>query len=268
MNEQALQDHYVKVNDVNTRYWVAGSEGPVVLLIHGIGCAVDSWILNINAIAQKHRVYALDLVGFGKSDKPEIDYSFATFAKFVKDFMVTQNIEKASLIGWSLGGGTSLQFAIDFPEKLDKLVLLASAGVGKEIHLMFRMSSIPLIGKLLSRPSKKGTARLLKECVFDNTLITDELVDLYYQFAALPGGHDAWLATLRGGVNFGGVKKEILQNFLDVNCSQQVSAHIVQCFEMKDPSVQLGLNRFREHRRFRARSGAIFWIHTTLQEQS
>jgi 4,5:9,10-diseco-3-hydroxy-5,9,17-trioxoandrosta-1(10),2-diene-4-oate hydrolase len=213
MNEITLQDQYVKVNNVNTRYWVAGSEGPVVILIHGIGCAVDSWVLNINAIAQEYRVYALDLVGFGKSDKPEIDYSFSNFAKFVKDFMGTQNIDRASLVGWSLGGGTSLQFAIDFPDKLDKLVLLNSVGLGKEIHLMFRMSSIPLIGKLLSRPSKKGTARLLKECVFNNALITDELVDLYYQFAASPGGHDAWLATLQGGVNFGGVKNEILQNF-------------------------------------------------------
>jgi len=213
MNEKTLQDHYIKVGDVNTRYWVAGSEGPVVILIHGIGCAVDSWILNINALAQKHRVYALDLVGFGKSDKPEIDYSFANFAKFIRDFMETQNIDRASLVGWSFGGGFSLQFAIDFPDKLDKLVLSNSVGLGKEIHLMFRMSSIPLIGKLLSRPSKKGTARLLKESVFEHALITDELVDLFYQYAALPGGHDAWLATVRGCVNFGGVKKEILQNF-------------------------------------------------------
>jgi len=213
MNKETLQDHYIKVNDVNTRYWAAGSGGPVVILIHGIGCAVESWELNIHELAKNNRVYALDLVGFGRSDKPKIDYSFSVFAGFVKDFMMTQNIDRASLIGWSLGGGTSLQFAIDFPDKLEKLVLLASVGLGKEIHLMFRMSSIPLIGKLLSRPSRKGLTRFFKECVFDHSLLTDEFVDFYYQLAASPGGHDAWLATLRNGVNFGGVKKDILQNF-------------------------------------------------------
>jgi 4,5:9,10-diseco-3-hydroxy-5,9,17-trioxoandrosta-1(10),2-diene-4-oate hydrolase len=215
MTEQTPQDEYVKVGEVNTRYWTQGSEGSTVILIHGIGCAVDSWVLNINTIAQKHRVYAIDLVGFGRSDKPTVEYSLPLFAEFVKDFMEVQNIDRASLVGWSLGGGVSLQFAIQFPDKLDKLILLTSVGFGKEIHLMFRMASIPIIGKLLSRPSKKGTARLLKECVFDPAIVTDEVVDLYYQLAASPGGHEAWLATLRRAVSFSGVKKDTIQTFRD-----------------------------------------------------
>jgi 4,5:9,10-diseco-3-hydroxy-5,9,17-trioxoandrosta-1(10),2-diene-4-oate hydrolase len=213
MADQTSQDKYVKVGEVNTRYWVQGSQGLTVILIHGIGAAVDSWAFNINALAQKHRVYAIDLVGFGRSDKPSVEYSLPFFAQFVKDFMETQNIDRPSLVGWSLGGGVSLQFAIQFPERLDKLILLDSMGFGRETHLMFRLSSIPWIGKMLSRPSKKGTARLLKECVFDHTLITDEIVDLYYQFAALPGGHEAWLATLCSNASFSGIKKEVIQAF-------------------------------------------------------
>jgi pimeloyl-ACP methyl ester carboxylesterase len=215
MADQTPQDEYVKVGEVNSRYWVQGSQGSTVILIHGIGAAVDSWAFNINALAQKHRVYAIDLVGFGRSDKPSVEYSLPFFAQFVKDFMETQNIDHASLIGWSLGGGVSLQFAIQFPERLNKLILLDSMGFGREMHFMFRLSSIPLIGKMLSRPSKKGMARFFKECVFDHTLITDEIVELYYQFAALPGGHAAWLTTLCSNASFSGIKKEVIQAFQD-----------------------------------------------------
>lgn len=212
MTEQRPQDKYVKVGEVNVRYWVQGSQGSTVILIHGIGAAVDSWAFNINVLAKKHRVYAMDLVGFGLSDKPVVEYSLPFFSKFISDFMEKQNIDRANLVGWSFGGGFILQFAIDFPDKLDKLILSSSIGFGKEIHLMFRMSSIPLIGKLLSRPSRKGIAWLLKESVYMPDIVTDELVDLYYQFATLPGGHEAWLAIVRDCVNFGGVKKIILQN--------------------------------------------------------
>jgi 4,5:9,10-diseco-3-hydroxy-5,9,17-trioxoandrosta-1(10),2-diene-4-oate hydrolase len=186
-----------------------------VILIHGIGAAVDSWASNINALAEKHRVYAIDLVGFGRSDKPSVEYSLPFFAQYVKDFMETQNIDRASLIGWSLGGGVCLQFAIQFPERLDKLILLDSMGFGRETHLMFRLSAIPFVGNILSRPSKKGTVRFLKECVFDNTLITDEIVELYYQFSALPGAHAAWLNAVCSNASFGGVKKEVIQAFQD-----------------------------------------------------
>lgn len=215
MADQTPQDKYIQVGEVKSRYWVQGSQGSTVILIHGIGAAVDSWVSNIEALSQKHRVYAIDLVGFGRSDKPSVDYSLPFFAQFVKDFMEVQNINRASLVGWSLGGGVSMQCAIQFPEKLGKLILLDSMGFGRETHLMFRLSSIPWIGKILSRPTKKGTARLLKECVFDHTLITDEIVDLYYQFAALPGGHAAWLATLCSNASFGGIKKEVIQVFQD-----------------------------------------------------
>ena len=216
MADQTPQDKYVKVGEVNSRYWASGSQGSTVILIHGIGAAVDSWAFNINALAQKHRVYAIDLVGFGRSDKPSVEYSLPFFAQFVKDFMEVQNIDRASLVGWSLGGGVSMQCAIQFPEKIDKLILVDSIGFGREAHFMFRLSSIPWIGKTLSRPTKKGTALLLKACVFDHTLITDEIVDLYYQIAALPGAHEAFLAYLRSNANFlGSFKKEVIQAFHD-----------------------------------------------------
>lgn len=216
MADQTPQDEYVKVGKIKSRYWVQGSQGSTVILIHGIGAMVESWVSNIEALSQKHRVYAIDLVGFGRSDKPSVDYSLPFFAQFVKDFMEVQNIDRASLVGWSLGGGVSMQCAIQFPEKLDKLIIVDSIGFGRETFWMFRLSSIPWIGKILSRPSKKGTALLLKACVFDHTLITDEIVDLYYQFAALPGGHAAFLATVRSLANFlGTFKKEVVQAFQD-----------------------------------------------------
>ena len=216
MADQTPKDEYVKIGKIKSRYWVQGSQGSTVILIHGIGAMVESWVSNIEVLSQKHRVYAIDLVGFGHSDKPSVDYSLPFFAQFVKDFMEAQNIDRASLVGWSLGGGVSMQCAIQFPEKLEKLILLDSIGFGRETFWVFRLSSIPLIGKILSRPTKKGTTLLLKACVFDHTLITDEIVDLYYQFAALPGGHAVFLATLRSLADFlGTFKKEVVQAFQD-----------------------------------------------------
>jgi len=209
------KDQYMKVNGINTRFWSMGEAGTSVILIHGIGGYVEMWENNIESLSQKHRVYALDLPGFGRSDKPNIPYSFPFISKFVLDFMEALEIERASLIGNSMGGGISLQVAIQFPDKVDKLVLVNSAGLGKELTIMFRLASLPLIGWLLSRPSRKGVRKILHECVYDKSLITDDFAERGYQIAALPGAHKAFLIALRSSVTLGGLTEEVLNIFLD-----------------------------------------------------
>ena len=84
---QTSQDQYVKVGQIETRFWALGDEGTTVIMIHGIGGSVENWSLSIDALAQHHRVYAIDLAGFGRSDKPPVSFTFSYGAQFVNDFM-------------------------------------------------------------------------------------------------------------------------------------------------------------------------------------
>ena len=215
MSTETPRDQYTKVGQINTRFWTLGDEGATVLLIHGIGGSIEDWMLNANALAKDYRVYAVDLVGSGHSDKPLVAYSLSYLAKFVKDFMEAQKIDKASLIGHSLGGGVCLQFTIQFPDKIDKLVLVNSAGLGKEVSLMLRLPTLPVIGELLTRPSRKGTASFLKECVHDPAVITDELIEFSYSLAAMPGAQKSFLSTVRTLGNFRGIRKDVLSSIVD-----------------------------------------------------
>ena len=215
MSVQTPQDQYIKVGDINTRFWTSGDEGTAVVLLHGIGDAVETWQSNISALGEHHRVYALDMVGFGRSDKPPTQPSLPFAAQFVSDFMEAQHIERASIVGNSMGGAISLQFATQFPDKLEKLVVESGATLGKGVATFFRLFSIPLIGELLTRPSRWGTAWLLKQVAFDPALITDELVELYYQLSKLPGAQKSFLSTLRVGVNFSGQRPRFVRPIVD-----------------------------------------------------
>jgi pimeloyl-ACP methyl ester carboxylesterase len=215
MEEKTPEDQYVKVGNINTRFRTAGDKGTTVILVHGIGDAVETWDSNINVLAEHHRIYALDMVGFGRSDKPLVQPSLPFGAQFVSDFMETQHIERASLVGNSMGGAISLQFALQFPDKLEKLILEDSAALGTGIATFFRVFSIPVVGELVFRPSRRGTAWLLKQLVYDPALITDEIVELYYQLATLPRAQKSFLSTLRVGVNILGQRPRFVSSIVD-----------------------------------------------------
>lgn len=215
MSTAMPQDRYVGVGQINTRYWALGEKGTAVIFVHGLGASVEDWAPNVSALAENHRVYAIDLVGCGRTDKPAVEPSLSYGARFIRDFMGTLHIDRASLIGNSMGGAVSLEFAIRFPDYLQKLVLVDGAGLGRELHLMFRLSTVPLIGEWLTRPSRKGTAQLLKECVYEPALVTDEWVERSYQLSALPGAQKALLSMLRVGANFRGVRDHLVRHYLD-----------------------------------------------------
>jgi 4,5:9,10-diseco-3-hydroxy-5,9,17-trioxoandrosta-1(10),2-diene-4-oate hydrolase len=215
MSIQAVQDQYMQVGQIRTRFWTVGDEETIVVLIHGIGSSMEYWIHNIHTLAKHHRVYAMDLVGNGRSDKPAAPYSFPYFAQFVNDFLQAQNIDRVSLIGNSMGGGVALQFTLQFPDKVEKLVLVDSAGLGREVSLFFRLPTLPLVGKWLTRPRREGTAQLMREAFYDPALITDELVDFNYQMSTLPGAQGAILSTLRRNITLRGVQDHIWRAIVD-----------------------------------------------------
>ncbi len=207
---QLPKDQFDKVGSINTRYWSIGKEGIVVILVHGLGGFAENWMFNIKVLAKHFRVFTLDLVGFGKTDKPKAPYTYIYFAKFLNDFMKKMQIKKAIFIGHSLGGGTILQFALDFPDKVKKLVIISSAGLGTEAFGIFKIMSLPIIGELLTRPSRKGVAKLLKELVYDKTVIQDEIIELWYQMSCIPEAQKAFLKTNRATTNLFGYKPKVV----------------------------------------------------------
>jgi pimeloyl-ACP methyl ester carboxylesterase len=117
MNPLVPKDQYIKAGEINTRYW------STVILIHGLGASAEIWMHNVDALAKQHRVYVPDLAGFGRSDKPVSSFTHLDYTYFVDDFIKALNIEQASLVGQSLGGGITLQYALQFPLRVQKLVL-------------------------------------------------------------------------------------------------------------------------------------------------
>jgi pimeloyl-ACP methyl ester carboxylesterase len=212
---QAPQDQYLKIGNINTRFWAAGDKGPPVILIHGLGGSVENWVNNMEPLALRHRVYALDLRGFGRTDKTPIIHDMNELWQFIHDFMGVQHIEKASLVGNSLGGGLALALAHNSPDKVDKLVLVDTAGMGSDVIIDFKLVSIPVLGELLSRVTRKSTARLWRKIVFDPSLVTEELVEETYKLATLPGAHKALLATLRAGIGIRGQRAYLVRQVLD-----------------------------------------------------
>jgi 4,5:9,10-diseco-3-hydroxy-5,9,17-trioxoandrosta-1(10),2-diene-4-oate hydrolase len=209
------QDQYIKVGNINTRFWAAGDKGTTVVLVHGLGGFNENWVHNVNALSQSHRVYAMDLLGFGRSDKTPLIHDMYDLVRFINDFMETLKIDKASLVGNSLGGGLALLFALQYPQKVEKLVLVDNAGMGKDIILDFKLCSLPLLGELLIRPSRSTTAGLWKKIVYNSSLVTEKLIKDSYALAALPGASKALLAALRSGINLSGQRSKLTKALLE-----------------------------------------------------
>lgn len=215
MSAQVPEDRYIQVGPVRVRYWSIGDWGSPLVLIHGIADCMETWWHNVGALAEHHRVFAVDLPGFGLSDKPLSRYSDNDDTPFIKRFMESQGIPRASVMGHSMGGTFALGMAIDHPEMVDKLILEASAGLSRELTLRHRLATLPLVGELLYRPNRERTERVMKGSVHDPSLITDDMVDFSHRMANLPGVKESTLAALRSGVNLFGLREEVAAPILD-----------------------------------------------------
>jgi pimeloyl-ACP methyl ester carboxylesterase len=123
-------------------YRQAGS-GPVVVLIHGITSNSRTWSRVMPSLARRFTVIAPDLAGHGGSDKPKGDYSLGAHASGVRDLLLTLGHEHASIVGHSLGGGIAMQFSYQFPERCERLALVDSGGLGRDVSLLLRAATLP-----------------------------------------------------------------------------------------------------------------------------
>ncbi len=139
---------YITIHGHEVGYRAAGT-GPVVVLVHGMAGSSDAWRPVMPRLAQDFTVVAPDLLGHGDSAKPRSDYSLGAFASCLRDLLVALGHERATFVGQSLGGGVVMQFAYQFPEQCERLVLVASGGLGEEVNLLLRTLTLPGVEYLL-----------------------------------------------------------------------------------------------------------------------
>ena len=141
---RAPEVEYVTLHGNRIAFRRAGDAGPVVLLIHGMAATSATWDRVIGSLAQTCTVIAPDLLGHGSSAKPgDGDYSIGGLASGLRDLMTLLGHDRATIVGHSLGGGVALQFAYQFPQLCERLVLVSSGGLGKEVHPILRAASLP-----------------------------------------------------------------------------------------------------------------------------
>jgi len=138
----------IEIHGQRVRYRTAGPTGvdadaPVLLLVHGMAGSSETWLPVMPALAQRLTVVAPDLLGHGQSDKPAGDYSLGAFACLLRDLLVALGHESVTIAGQSLGGGVAMQFAYQHPERCERLVLVASGGLGREVSPLLRLLSLP-----------------------------------------------------------------------------------------------------------------------------
>ncbi|MNZ61129.1 2-hydroxy-6-oxo-6-phenylhexa-2,4-dienoate hydrolase [compost metagenome] len=175
--------HFAQVGDLRLHYNDVG-EGEVVIMLHGSGAGATGWAnfhRNVDAfVAAGYRVILLDCPGFGKSDPIlTAEPRFVVNARYTKGLMDALDIDKAHLVGNSMGGGSALAFAVEFPERLGKLILMGAGGVGKtSLFTPLPMEGIKLLFQVYREPTLDNLKKMLNVFVYDASALTEELVQL------------------------------------------------------------------------------------------
>jgi pyruvate dehydrogenase E2 component (dihydrolipoamide acetyltransferase) len=171
---------FVDVDGIRVRYARRGGGARHVLLLHGFGGDLDNWLFNIDALAERHTVVALDLPGHGQSDRTRPGRTLGDLGRFVTRFLDAVEIPSAHVVGHSLGGAIAAQMALDHPDRVDSVALIGSAGLGEEINTAYtegfvaaqsRRDLKPLVEQLFARPE----------------LVTRQLLDDVLKYKRLDG---------------------------------------------------------------------------------
>ena len=184
-------------------FYRSGGSGPVLVLIHGITSTSATWAYVLPSLAEHFTVIAPDLIGHGESAKPRGDYSLGAYAAGIRDLLIALGHERATFVGHSLGGGVAMQLSYLFPEHCERLVLVSSGGLGREISVLLRAASLPgseLVLPLLVNERVVGLGRVVGDLLGRVGLrVHADLGEVLRGHASLSDGdaRAAFLHTLR-----------------------------------------------------------------------
>lgn len=185
--------HTRNVGDIRVRYADLGS-GPPVLLIHGLGGSIESWTNNIEELAKTLRVIAIDLPGFGQSDKPKINYTIKFYRDFIVDFLEQLQVDKISIVGSSLGGHIAAEVAMSHSALVEKLILMSPAGTPPR---SFKGS--PALRNYVKVLDAKSV-REVRETLYavDKKPVDNSYARTVLEKFSMPGAKHSFLSALRG----------------------------------------------------------------------
>jgi pimeloyl-ACP methyl ester carboxylesterase len=196
------------VNGHDLAYRMEG-QGQAVLLIHGIGASSATWAEVMRHLVRRYCVVAPDLLGHGESEKPAGDYSLGAHASFIRDLLHGLAIERVTAVGHSFGGGVVMQLAYQHPEVCGRIALVASGGLGREVHAVLRLLSVPgaeLVLPLIAPSFVRAGGDALLTWMRDQGIRAPRIHEGWQAYSALadPDTRRAFVRELRSVVEFGG----------------------------------------------------------------
>lgn len=191
------------------RYASRGDDGPALVLIHGFGGDLDNWLFNIDALAERARVYAFDLPGHGQSVKAIEDPSLAALAGALQAFLDTVEVDSAHLVGHSMGAAVAARLACDAPERVQSLTLIAAAGLGPEINADY-------IDGFVGAESRRELKPVLFNLFADSELVNRSMVDDLLKYKRIDGVQEA-LSSLAAELFPGGTQSAQLAGDIDAS---------------------------------------------------
>lgn len=185
---------FTKVNNLSVRYLDRNKKGTPILFLHGLGGSLESWENNIGFLSTKFRTIALDLPGFGLSDKPKLNYSINFYVSFLEKFIKRIKLNRFFIIGSSLGGHIAVEFTIRNRDIVDKLVLISPAG---SLPKTFKgTKELRKYIRIVSAKSSKDVSRILSS--IDNSMVSRSYADDIYKRLSLPGAREGFISALKG----------------------------------------------------------------------
>jgi pimeloyl-ACP methyl ester carboxylesterase len=233
-----IADRYVNWRPGKIHYWESlpetflddpaqveeSKQKPALILLHGYAASVEHWRHTFAGLKGRYRMYALDMLGFGLSDKPngnQVRYSAGLWAKQVYDFLKFKKEEKVVLVGHSMGGMTSIKFSLEHPEMVAGLILIDSSGLPDQGQaemqgqnregssqwgeLLYSAIQAPLLGEAMAALLTSNTwvaRRSLEQSYYDKSKITPQLVEQFLAPLRSPGARDSYLAVTRNFADY------------------------------------------------------------------
>jgi 2-hydroxy-6-oxonona-2,4-dienedioate hydrolase len=177
---------FVQAGPIRTRYLEAGfGHRETIVFLHGSGGYLEAFLRNIPAHAERYRVFAMDMVGHGFSDKPDHPYEPAHYVQHLIDFMDALRIDRVHLSGESLGGWVAERMAATHPERVGRIILNTAAGVHYDPAVSDRLHALSI--KAAKEPTRENIRKRLEWLMLDPAVVTDEMVEMRYRVYTQPG---------------------------------------------------------------------------------
>jgi len=193
IDDNLMQEEFITVDGSKIRYLKSGSSKRSLVLIHGLGASAERWEEVIPHFSKNFTVYVPDLIGFGQSDKPNVDYTTEFFSNFVESFLASLGLEKSAIIGSSLGGQIAVEYVAKNQQSVDKLVLVSPSGAMKQ--------STPALDAYIMAalyPDPTTARNAFTMMTGNDKHVPDKIVDGFVQRMRMPNAKFVFMSTLLG----------------------------------------------------------------------